>query len=64
MNSQHDAAPEPVSDQTPEPSGGTGGEEFPGAPRWAKVLGTVLVSALVVAGVLENTLGAAAMAGH
>ncbi len=60
MNSQHDAAPGLVSDQTPGP----GDEEFPGAPRWAKVLGIVLVSALVVAGVLENTLGAAAMVGH
>ncbi|MDQ2883378.1 MAG: hypothetical protein M3Y48_20000 [Actinomycetota bacterium] len=64
MNSQHDAVPATSAGQNAGASGGSGRDEFPGAPRWAKVLGIVGGIALVVAGILQNTLGAAGMVGH
>ena len=36
---------------------------YPGAPRWAKVLGIIGASALVVAGILQHTLEGG-MGGH
>ncbi|MDQ2882319.1 MAG: DUF998 domain-containing protein [Actinomycetota bacterium] len=45
------------SPRLPDPTGGRPDRDgFPGAPRWAKVLGIVGVAALVVAGILQNTL--------
>lgn len=63
MNSQHDAAPGTGTGQHAGAGGGSGRDEFPGAPRWV-VLGIVGGAALVVAGILQNTLGAAGMVGH
>ncbi|MDQ2791914.1 MAG: hypothetical protein DLM60_23730 [Pseudonocardiales bacterium] len=63
MNSQHDAVPATGAGQNAGAGGGSGRDEFPGVPRWAKVLGIVLFAALVVAGIVQNTL-IAGMAGH